>query len=154
MFTSKASFILHFFSLRQLNLCIFFYLGSLDLSSANEDDERNQNKRMHTNCIQNSTTVHPKKTKRQKLSNISIDSSTNSKTLNQLKESNNEGIRYSCDLCDYVVTTSRQLKHHRESKHKGIWYPCALCEYAATSSSCLKKHKKSKHLGIRYQCDL
>ena len=56
-----------------------------------------------------------------------------------------EGVRYSCDSCDYKATTTGHLKKHKESIHEGVRYSCDCCDYKATQISHLKTHKQAKH---------
>ena len=68
-------------------------------------------------------------------------------------ESKHEGIRYTCDQCDYKATLKKDRKKHKESQHEGVRYPCDKCDYKATEKSKLRIHKESKHLGVCYSCD-
>ena len=46
--------------------------------------------------------------------------------------------KYSCNKCDYQATDSRSLKRHQQSKHEGVRYSCDQCEYHSTQQCHLK----------------
>ena len=56
-----------------------------------------------------------------------------------------EGVRYSCDSCDYKATTTSHLKNHKESIHEGIKYSCDQCVYTASWRTKIAQHRKRKH---------
>ena len=74
-------------------------------------------------------------------------------SLKQHKDAKHEGVRYSCDQCEYVATQVSHLKQHKDAKHEGVRYSCDQCEYVSTRVSHLTKHKDAKHEGVRYPCD-
>ena len=61
-------------------------------------------------------------------------------------KSKHEGVRYTCDKCEYCAATqASSLKIHKESEKDNVRYPCYDCEYAATQKGVLNRHKKRKH---------
>ena len=68
-------------------------------------------------------------------------------------ESIHEGARYTCDQCDYKPTTKGDLKRHVESIHEGVRYTCDQCDYKPTTKGGLKRHVESIHDGVRHTCD-
>ena len=44
------------------------------------------------------------------------------------QESKHEGLRYSCNQCDYQAMEPRSLKRHQQYKHEGVGYLCQLRE--------------------------
>ena len=50
-------------------------------------------------------------------------------TLNREKSLTHEGVRYSCNICNYNATHYSQK--HKESVHVGVKYSCDICEYKA-----------------------
>ena len=66
--------------------------------------------------------------------------------------SKHEGVKCSCNQCEYQATTQRFLKTHKQSKHEGVKYACNQCEYQATTQRFLKTHKQSKHEDVKYSC--
>ena len=56
-----------------------------------------------------------------------------------------EGMRYTCDQCDYKFTDTGNLDKHVKTIHGGIHYPCSQCDYKATQKPYLKSHVSSKH---------
>ena len=58
------------------------------------------------------------------------------------KEITHEGVRYPCDLCEYVAGTLFDLKQHKEIRHGGIRYLCDQCEYSASTIAQFKQHTK------------
>ena len=64
-----------------------------------------------------------------------------------------EGVRYSCDVCDHTSTTKGNLKMHVRSIHEGSRYSCHLCNFKATQRCNLKVHIESVHERIRYSCN-
>ena len=73
-------------------------------------------------------------------------------SLKQHKDAKHEGVRYSCDQCEFTGSKAG-LWDHKKSKHEGVRHPCDQCEYVATKLSNLKQHKDAKHEGVRYSCD-
>ena len=80
-------------------------------------------------------------------------------------KSKHEGVKYSCDQCDYQATqkTNNLIRHgqskhdgvkyscstHKKSKHMGVKHPCDQCSYEASQKGHLSRHTKSKHeIGI------
>ena len=65
-----------------------------------------------------------------------------------------DGIKYPCDLCEFIADCLKYLKKHKKNAHEGSrHYPCDQCEYVANQLGSLKKHKKTTHDGIRYSCE-
>ena len=73
--------------------------------------------------------------------------------LKRHKESVHDGVRYSCDSCEYKATTLSHLKTHKEAIHDGVRYSCDSCNYKATTLNSIKTHRESIHDGVRYSCD-
>ena len=44
-------------------------------------------------------------------------------------QSKHEGVRYSCNKCEYKATQRGSLKIHIEAKHEEPHYSCDKCEY-------------------------
>ena len=61
--------------------------------------------------------------------------------------SKHEGIKYSCNQCDYQATQQGNLQKHIQSVHEGIKYPCNHCDYQATKQGNLQTHIAAKHSG-------
>ena len=61
------------------------------------------------------------------------------------KESQHQGVCYSCDNCQYKAPTPTHLKTHVESIHEGVRYPCDQCDYKATQKGNLATHRKINH---------
>jgi len=68
-------------------------------------------------------------------------------SLEKHRQRMHEGIRYSCDWCEYKAAEKYNLKVHVESKHQGIRHSCDVCPFKATSIRNLTQHKK-RHLKI------
>ena len=58
--------------------------------------------------------------------------------LKRHKESIQEGVRYSCDSCNYKATKLGILKRHRESIHEDVRYCCDSWDYKTTALGILK----------------
>ena len=56
-----------------------------------------------------------------------------------------KGLDYPCNLCEYVASKLSNLKRHIATKHEAIRYPCDQCEYTSPSMDLLQRHKDSKH---------
>ena len=56
-------------------------------------------------------------------------SSNNKKSSRVYIESVHEGIKYSCEQCEYQATRKESLDKHRRSVHDWIKYPCGQFEY-------------------------
>ena len=56
-----------------------------------------------------------------------------------------EGVRYSCDQCDYKGTSKSHLTSHVKSIHEGVRYPCDQCDYKATRTRYLHGHQLTNH---------
>ena len=68
-------------------------------------------------------------------------------------QSKHEGVKYVCDKCDYQATLQGNLNKHIQSQHEGVKYSCDQCDYQASSQSNLAAHIKSKHEGVKYDCN-
>ena len=68
-------------------------------------------------------------------------------------QSKHEGVKYSCDKCDFQANRQENLKRHIQSIHEGIKYACDWCDYQAKRQDKLTKHINSKHEGVKYACD-
>ena len=40
---------------------------------------------------------------------------------------------------------NRKLKEHKKIKHEGVRYSCDKCDYSATERRCINRHKQKKH---------
>ena len=69
------------------------------------------------------------------------------------KRSKHRGIKYHCDLCEFVANFKSGLRRHKRSRHEGIRYPCDQCDHMAMERSGLKMHKQAIHGDAKYQCD-
>ena len=58
-------------------------------------------------------------------------------------QSIHDGVKHSCEYCDYKATTKGNLQAHVQSVHEEIKYSCESCDYKETTKSNLKKHVKS-----------
>ena len=67
------------------------------------------------------------------------------------KRSKHEGVRYSCNYCDYKATQPGNLKTHKSSVHEGLGYACSYCQYIATKQDNLKRREESVHKGKKFQ---
>ena len=56
-----------------------------------------------------------------------------------------EGVKYTCDQCDYQATQQSNLTVHIQSKHEGIKYVCDQCDQQFTQKNTLRIHIKKKH---------
>ena len=63
-------------------------------------------------------------------------------------ENKHEGVRYSCDKCEYSATRLIHLKSQKEYIHEGQRFHCDKCEYSGTCRGNLRKHIESKHEGV------
>ena len=64
-----------------------------------------------------------------------------------------EGIRYSCDECDWSTIRSDRLKVHIENKHLGIRHFCSQCGFLASTKKYLDRHMKNIHLSRMSFCN-
>ena len=53
-----------------------------------------------------------------------------------------------CDDCESVALQSRVLKQHKESQHEGLRYSCAACDHFVPRARVLKQHNGSKSVGL------
>ena len=60
------------------------------------------------------------------------------------QQSKHDGVRYSCNQCEYQATQQGSLKTHQQFKHKCVQYFCDQCEYQAATQSSLKTHQHFK----------
>ena len=49
--------------------------------------------------------------------------------ITQAKQFRHEGMRYSCDQCDYKVSQHSLFRLHQRAKHEGVRYNCNQCDY-------------------------
>ena len=64
-----------------------------------------------------------------------------------------EGVKYTCDQCEYQGNRRDSLTIHIQSKHEGVKYACDQCDYRAAKPSNLTAHIRSQHEGVKYACD-
>jgi len=58
-----------------------------------------------------------------------------------------------CNECEYSTPRRQQLKHHIETNHEGIRYPCDVCNHQSRSVENLRDHQSSKHkINPRFRC--
>ena len=62
-----------------------------------------------------------------------------------------EGMRYSCDYCEYVGKTLNGLNTHKGITHEGAKYPCYQCNTFTNSLFNLQEHKKVTVLTLSHQ---
>ena len=80
-------------------------------------------------------------------SNLYISDKSKSRILLYLNTSStHEDIRYKARY-------KGDIKKHNKSFNEGIKYSCNHCDYQATTQSSLKTHKQSVHEGIKYSCN-
>jgi len=60
---------------------------------------------------------------------------------------------YSCEHCDYKVSTKKSFNYHMKSRHEGVRYPCDQCDLTFTSRSGVNRHVMSIHMKIRFPCE-
>ena len=81
-----------------------------------------------------------------------------SKSERQAEEHNqtkHNGVKYTCNQCDYESEILKELKgHQNEKKHEGMKFQCHLCKYRATLQSNLKIHVQAMHECQTYNCDV
>ena len=53
--------------------------------------------------------------------------------------------RFKCEKCNKMFTTKGALKRHDQGDHEGLRYSCDKCEYTAAQSQSLKFHKINYH---------
>ena len=60
-----------------------------------------------------------------------------------------------CNECEYSTPRRQQLKHHIETNHEGIRYPCDVCNHQSRSVMNLRDHQASMHkINPRFRCKL
>ena len=64
-----------------------------------------------------------------------------------------EGVKYTCNQCNYQTTEKSNLTKHIVSLHEGGKYACKQCGHQATSQYYLTAHIKSVHEGAKYACN-
>ena len=47
-------------------------------------------------------------------------------------QSIHDGVKHSCEYCNYKATAKGSLKIHVQSVHEGVKHSCECCEYKAT----------------------
>ena len=57
---------------------------------------------------------------------------------------------YECQDCAGVYKSISGLFAHTKIKHEGVKYSCNQCEYKATTNGNLKMNQQSKHDNFRY----
>ena len=65
-------------------------------------------------------------------------------------QSEDEGIQYEYNECDYQAPQLSLLKTHIESKHDGMKYECDQCDYQSTHKYRMKKHIQLQHENVKY----
>ena len=49
-----------------------------------------------------------------------------------------DGVKYSCEFCDYKATQKGSLQEHVKSIHNGVKYSCDFCDYKETQKCSLQ----------------
>ena len=63
---------------------------------------------------------------------LGIAVTSNQDCLTTHKRSKQEGVRYTCNKCEYTTYQKKNLTNHNHSKHDKVWYHCDECKYKAT----------------------
>ena len=63
------------------------------------------------------------------------------------------GITFSCEVCDYTISSAQMVQRHKRGKHGG-GYPCPHCSYRATQPGQLSLHVKAIHEKVKFSCNL
>ena len=87
----------------------------------------------------------------------SCEQSTHKTRVKIPKKTKHEGVKYSCNLCEYKATRSDDLNRHQDSKHaEEARYTCNQCEFRTTQPKYLERHQELKHEegneGKRFSC--
>eukprot|EP00092_Neocalanus_flemingeri_P036371 GFUD01039597.1.p1 GENE.GFUD01039597.1~~GFUD01039597.1.p1 ORF type:complete len:167 (+),score=34.27 GFUD01039597.1:236-736(+) len=53
--------------------------------------------------------------------------------------------KFKCEKCNKMFTTKGALKRHDQGDHEGLRYSCDKCEYTAAQAQSLKFHKINYH---------
>ena len=61
--------------------------------------------------------------------------------------------RFACQICGRRFLINSTLKYHRQAEHEGVKFSCNQCDYVAKRIQNLNRHKKLMHDGISLQCD-
>ena len=56
-----------------------------------------------------------------------------------------EGIRWPCDLCDYVGGYKGDLTRHKKIVHEGLSLVCSICQFKTPKKYHLKEHMLKEH---------
>ena len=67
-------------------------------------------------------------------------------------QSQHEGVKFLCDICEKQYTSQDSLKRHQKEVHEDIKYSCGQCEKQYTKKTNLKRHQ-TVHKDIKYSCD-
>ena len=68
---------------------------------------------------------------------------------------NNQISKFNCSECEYSTPARQQIKYHIETNHEGIRYPCDVCNHQSRSVKNLRDHQASKHkINPRFRCKL
>ena len=59
--------------------------------------------------------------------------------LNHIK-SVHQGVKFSCNQCNYKARQKGHLLRHRKSMHEGVKFSCDQCNYDATKKNSLLTH--------------
>ena len=72
-----------------------------------------------------------------------------------LKEHNQLGLSYSCDICGLKVISKSSLNRHKKRAHSPDEFPCPVCGKHFKHKSNLKDHVRLVHEKIKkYECSL
>ena len=61
-----------------------------------------------------------------------------------------EGVKFTCDQCDYKAPSKSSLLVHFKSMHEGVKFLCSQCDYQAKWKNMLLRHVKAKHNGVKF----
>ena len=61
---------------------------------------------------------------------------------------------FTCEHCPFKTTYRDNMKTHIQGQHEGVKYSCNQCDYKCTAKGMLLKHNKLKHLSLEFKkCD-
>lgn len=55
--------------------------------------------------------------------------------------------KYSCDICDKLLTNSQSLTNHIKAIHEGVNFGCKSCPKIFSTAGILRNHTKIVHEG-------
>ena len=64
-----------------------------------------------------------------------------------------EGVLYTCDVCDHKTQYKSNMEQHKEYKHRTKSIHCSNCDYKTSTKRALTRHVQNMHTAKTFECE-